>query len=512
MLRAARRRRRRRHLGLAALALLGPTPADAAELGAADAASGLRQEVDAATRRLRIDWTDENELPPWLTHISEGASQGVGIILGQPKTVNGGTPMVLEDRAWTAKNLLSNGQIAKVVASGTDLAGTGTTEASLVAQVLMEQGITKESIIQEPEATTTAETLWFSLRWLPEGTGKIYIITSEFNMPRALYIFQEVMAHFYRSLDEHYKDSPEWGKAYPKLELVEAPAASFCGSNAELSADSDPNAPLERYSLARRAMDELRYMGDGEVERGLYGPPLGKVQFVWPEQINVSLNPLNEQNYEAAINSAVDLVKSFCKCKAPPEGDGPELEYPYKSKNGPRRDRGGAAGENGSLPGDDATAGAGGPGARSGGSGSYATFSRNTVLMRKEVSEIDASRHHAFERRIGDRHPRANLSAKAVGRRAHRSRTVLAQSHPPWRLSAAALIEVQRHALDSIEEGEGASWTQPPSTVVDWQKVIDECLYPPKPKGIFGSAASRPQLGVPALAVAAIFSRLGRRR
>lgn len=63
-------------------------------------------------------------------------------------------------------------------------------------------------------------------------------------------------------------------------------------------------------------MDELRYMGDGEVERGLYGPPLGKVQFVWPEQINVSLNPLNEQNYEAAINSAVDLVKSFCKCKA----------------------------------------------------------------------------------------------------------------------------------------------------------------------------------------------------
>lgn len=71
-------------------------------------------------------------------------------------------------------------------------------EASLVAQVLMEQGITKESIIQEPEATTTAETLWFSLRWLPEGTGKIYIITSEFNMPRALYIFQEATAETLR--------------------------------------------------------------------------------------------------------------------------------------------------------------------------------------------------------------------------------------------------------------------------------------------------------------------------
>lgn len=105
------------------------------------------------------------------------------------------------------------------------------------------------------------------------------------------------------------------------------------------------------------------------------------------------------------------------------------------------------------MPGDDATAGAGGPGARSGGSGSYATFSRNTVLMRKEVSEIDASRHHAFERRIGDRHPRANLSAKAVGRRAHRSRTVLAQSHPPWRLSAAALIEAPLGCVREVRLG-----------------------------------------------------------
>ena len=48
-------------------------------------------------------------------------------------------------------------------------------EASQMAQALIDAGIPAERIIQESQATTTAENAWFLLRWIPKGTGKLFL-------------------------------------------------------------------------------------------------------------------------------------------------------------------------------------------------------------------------------------------------------------------------------------------------------------------------------------------------
>lgn len=83
--------------------------------------------------------------------------------------------------------------MVKVIVSGADPAGVGHTEASLTAHVLTQVGVPLDAILQESQATTTAENAWFMLRWIPKNTGRVVIITSDFHMARATYIFQERM-------------------------------------------------------------------------------------------------------------------------------------------------------------------------------------------------------------------------------------------------------------------------------------------------------------------------------
>ena len=142
--------------------------------------------------RQGIDWGRQNKLPPWMTSITEGADQAIAVVLGQSLKPDGSAPQVLLDRAAMARKLLKQGTVKKVIVSGGDPAGVGFTEASTTARVLVKAGIPLEVIIQESQATTTAENAWFVLRWIPKGTGRVYIVTSDFHMPRATYIFQEV--------------------------------------------------------------------------------------------------------------------------------------------------------------------------------------------------------------------------------------------------------------------------------------------------------------------------------
>merc|ERR1711920_1187453 len=112
-------------------------------------------------------------------------------------------------------------------------------------------------IIQESQSTTTAENAWFALRWIPPGTGKIYIVTSDFHIARATFIFQETFNYFYKMVEDRYKDDPRWNsttRMYPRLTLIQAPTQSFCGSDASLSTDDDPAADINTKSLSRRAM------------------------------------------------------------------------------------------------------------------------------------------------------------------------------------------------------------------------------------------------------------------
>lgn len=243
-------------------------------------------------------------------------------MLGQSLKPDGTAPRVLIDRARRAKALLEDGTVVKVIVSGGDPAGTGHTEASQMAAVLESVGISREHIIQESQATTTAENIWFGLRWIPRGTGQLYLVTSDFHMARAAYIVEEVLAYFYRMVEDAYRHNPDWTERrgrYPRLSLHQAEAESYCGSDPRSSADSDPAADVNMKSLALRARNELGYLQTGEVSKSLYGAPLSDMMYIWPVQINVTLNPENRANFDRALQRAESMSKRLCKCTSPPE-------------------------------------------------------------------------------------------------------------------------------------------------------------------------------------------------
>lgn len=262
-----------------------------------------------------IDWNAQNKLDPDLCHIKQGAKQAIAIVLGQSLKPDGIASQVLIDRAIMAKKLLDSGKVTKVVVSGGDAAGVGRTEASMMAEVLVKQGVPRSAIIQESQALTTGENAWFLLRWIPKGTGTLYLITSDFHMARAKYIFQAVFNHYYAMVEDKY------AKASPRLILIPQMTASYCGLNASRNRDNDPQADISTKSLAKRAADEFRFLDSGEVARGLFGPRNAdeNLMYIWPIQIDVDKDPDNEHNFNEAWKQAAATKERLSMCKEPPE-------------------------------------------------------------------------------------------------------------------------------------------------------------------------------------------------
>lgn len=292
----------------------------------------LRKEVVEQLRTSLIsgiDWDSQNKVAPWLSNIVEGSDKAIGVVLGQSLNPDGSASQVLVDRALKGKEMLDAGVVSMLAVCGGDAAGAGTTEASNMARVLEDNGVPKDKIIQEAQSTTTAENAWFLLRWIPKGTGKLYIITSDFHIARATYIFTETFNYFYRIAEDTYKNDPQWNsttRKYPRLALVQAPTASFCGSHAV-----KPGPDINTMSLAKRARDEMSFLGTGEASMAMYGPPvntINNVQYIWPVQINVTADPNNKEAFSKAMAQSMNTANALCECIGPTEKVGPAIE-PY---------------------------------------------------------------------------------------------------------------------------------------------------------------------------------------
>eukprot|EP00931_Biecheleriopsis_adriatica_P099383 TRINITY_DN7386_c0_g2_i1.p1 TRINITY_DN7386_c0_g2~~TRINITY_DN7386_c0_g2_i1.p1 ORF type:complete len:404 (+),score=78.37 TRINITY_DN7386_c0_g2_i1:44-1213(+) len=276
-----------------------------------------------------FDWDSQNEVAPWLTNIVEGTNQAIGIVLGQSLNPDSSAPQVLVDRALKAKELLDRGTVSMLVVSGGDPEGVGKTEASQMAKVLEDHGIPKNKIIWESQGATTAENAWFALRWIPKGTGKVYIVTSDFHIARATYIVTETFNYFYRMVEDTYKNDSRWNSStrkYPRLAVEQVPTASYCGSQA-----AEPSGDIHSASLAELARNEMSYLGTGEVPMAMFGPPvntINKVQYIWPIQIDVTLDPGNKESFSKAMAQSMNAARALCTCTGPPERVGPAIE-PY---------------------------------------------------------------------------------------------------------------------------------------------------------------------------------------
>merc|ERR1712150_88101 len=70
----------------------------------------------------------------------------------------------------------------------------GTTEAEVMARMLEASGVPGSHIILEPRARNTLQNAWEVLPLLPSGCRQIWLVTSDFHMPRAAYLFEAVFA------------------------------------------------------------------------------------------------------------------------------------------------------------------------------------------------------------------------------------------------------------------------------------------------------------------------------
>jgi hypothetical protein len=241
---------------------------------------------------------------------------------------------VLVSRAKGAKKLLDKGKVVALMVSGGDPAGVGMTEAFAMRKVLVDEGIPEDKVILESQAFTTAENFWFAMRWIPPGTGKFYIVTSEFHAPRAYWTANAVFNHFYKMLEDEFKDDDRWKsktKRYPRLEVVSETIPNHCGTDPSTADDVSEKVDVSRRSLSFRATREMDIIQ--RKPGNMYGaiPVEGQMNMnaVWFAMVDTEKDPETKKNYDKAIAQLMNVVKAVCVCKGSMEGEGPEAdEYP----------------------------------------------------------------------------------------------------------------------------------------------------------------------------------------
>jgi uncharacterized SAM-binding protein YcdF (DUF218 family) len=122
----------------------------------------------------------------------------IAVVLGSGLAADGSAHPVTDMRARSAAQLLREQDI-KLICSGSrppDDQGThGSTEAQVMADIVKSEGIDSSRILLEDQSFDSfGNAIFTARRYLadkPEGI--LYIVTSQFHMPRALYIFSQVL-------------------------------------------------------------------------------------------------------------------------------------------------------------------------------------------------------------------------------------------------------------------------------------------------------------------------------
>lgn len=135
-------------------------------------------------------WLDY-EMNAALKNEADGSNEYV-VILGA-KVKPGGIPsQSLKNRLDAAVDYLQKYPTVKAIVTGGQGADEDRTEASVMADYLIEHGIAEERVLLEDQSTTTYENLLFAKKLLPENTESITIISNDFHLKRATILAQKL--------------------------------------------------------------------------------------------------------------------------------------------------------------------------------------------------------------------------------------------------------------------------------------------------------------------------------
>lgn len=114
------------------------------------------------------------------------------IILGA-KVKPGGVPSLsLKNRLDVAASYLNEYPHVTAIVSGGQGADEDRTEASVMRQYLLDQGIAPERILMEEQSTSTYENLLYSKELLPPHTKGVTIISNDFHLRRATFLASQL--------------------------------------------------------------------------------------------------------------------------------------------------------------------------------------------------------------------------------------------------------------------------------------------------------------------------------
>ena len=116
------------------------------------------------------------------------------VILGQSLNADGSAPPVLTARVEAAAALAAWLPSAPLITTGGDPARTGTSEVATMAELLQGKGVSRERIVLEAQAQNTVQNALLSLPLVPAGASRLWLVTSDFHMPRSLYLFEAAAA------------------------------------------------------------------------------------------------------------------------------------------------------------------------------------------------------------------------------------------------------------------------------------------------------------------------------
>ncbi|MFS0875264.1 YdcF family protein [Solibacillus isronensis] len=128
-------------------------------------------------------WLDY-EMNAALKNEADGSNEYV-VILGA-KVKPGGIPsQSLKNRLDAAVDYLQKYPTVKAIVTGGQGADEDRTEASVMADYLIEHGIAEDRVLLEDQSTTTYENLLFAKKMLPANIVSITIISNDFHLKRA---------------------------------------------------------------------------------------------------------------------------------------------------------------------------------------------------------------------------------------------------------------------------------------------------------------------------------------
>lgn len=128
------------------------------------------------------------------------------VVLGQALNADRSASEVLKDRIHAAvENFNTHKQLAvdtgavllpRVIVSGGDAARVGVSEAAVMKRLLIDAGVPEYLVIEEDQSNNSCQNAWYVGSMICKlGITGISLVTSEFHMPRSLYVFEAVFKH-----------------------------------------------------------------------------------------------------------------------------------------------------------------------------------------------------------------------------------------------------------------------------------------------------------------------------